>query len=366
MRIAINAVATSPGGGLTNLLGLLKGWRKSDQDFEIVTILSNDTTFDRVSAFSDVTRVRRVQPMGFGMRAMWDRFVLPHVLTDLDTDVLLSNNFCSPAVNCPQVVHHQTLFTWTRGGKPYSLRSFAQRVAIRLYSSTATWNVFSTDFLRRQALNVQPALQHRSSVIHHGVDHDVFRPPESPRFPTFRLCALQSPASHKDNSTLLEAFGYLVARAPHLAWRLKIAGPGDWARWRATARRMGIAERVTWSGELDRRQTSRLLQESDALIYPSRSEAFGLPMIEGMACGTPVVAVESDVVEEIGRGAIITVPPGRADQVAKVVGTLYDSPALRETMRNRGLDVARSFSWKKAADRMSEILSRAASGGERP
>ena len=89
-----------------------------------------------------------------------------------------------------------------------------------------------------------------------------------------------------------------------------------------------------------------------AMAYPSHFEGFGLPVIEAMACGTPVVATDVEALHEVSGGAAILVPPGDDAALAAELATLAENPAARAEARARGLARAANFSWNTAAERL--------------
>jgi glycosyltransferase involved in cell wall biosynthesis len=97
-----------------------------------------------------------------------------------------------------------------------------------------------------------------------------------------------------------------------------------------------------------------------ALTLSSYHETFGMPMLEAMACGTPVVAAQSSALPEIAGGAALYAPPNDADAWAKALRIVADDAALRERLRADGLQRAQEFSWDASARRHLEVFFEAA------
>ena len=96
---------------------------------------------------------------------------------------------------------------------------------------------------------------------------------------------------------------------------------------------------------------------ADCLVYPSLYEGFGIPVLEAMACGTPVVTSAGGATEEIAGGAAVLVDPL---DVAAIAAGVEEALRRRDELRARGLDRVRDFSWDATAARTREIYGEAA------
>ena len=130
------------------------------------------------------------------------------------------------------------------------------------------------------------------------------------------------------------------------------------------AQSLGIADRLRWLpavGELD---LVALLQAARALLQPSLVEGFGIPVLEAMACGCPVIASDTPALAEVVGGAGLLARVGDAAGLAAAMNQLR-SGALRAELRERGLERARAFSWDVAAARTLEVYREAGATGPR-
>jgi glycosyltransferase involved in cell wall biosynthesis len=118
---------------------------------------------------------------------------------------------------------------------------------------------------------------------------------------------------------------------------------------RVYARELGIADGLRWIGRVDEADKPSLYRLASVFVYPSRYEGFGLPVVEAMACGTPVVANDIPVMSEIvGEGAFLTTA-GDARSMAGAIIALLEQEPLRQTQITRGLSQATRYSWRKTA-----------------
>jgi glycosyltransferase involved in cell wall biosynthesis len=156
---------------------------------------------------------------------------------------------------------------------------------------------------------------------------------------------------HKDHATALRALALL--RRSGVDGRILCAGARVWHRSGETSdevvAREGIAGHVRWIEGLDDRAIKALLQGSRALIYPSREEGFGLPPLEAMALGVPVVTTKATSIPEVCGDAPIYVPVGDPRALAREMRRLLEDPDHAAAHARRGRTRAADFSWDAAA-----------------
>lgn len=361
VKLVINSVCTASGGGLTNLLGLLEGWRNIDADLDITVLASRPETIRELENAGFGHSVHRVPAMGTAKRQFWIRFGLPRLLRQLQADLLLTNTFYVGGAPCPQVVHHQNLFTcFADGFMPYLklgwrflMISLGARWALR----HADANVFISNHVRERAEHLVPSSRPRNSTVYYGLSerYRQLRASDAGRIP-FRLCAIQSPDWYKDTETLIHALAELVKQHPDHPWHLEIAGSGDFSRHKDLAAQLGVTERITWLGYQNPQQITALLARSTTLIYPSTFEGFGIPLIEAMAAGCAVVAVGQTAIPEAAGDAAALVPPQSPTEVAQAVLHICTDEAFRQSLVARGHARARQFSWTRTARQFCRVF----------
>lgn len=172
---------------------------------------------------------------------------------------------------------------------------------------------------------------------------------------------------HKRLDAVIRAHASIPARnggpLPHLLLVGRTSGDvfhDEIERLHAIIRDEGTAERVHWTGFVPDEQLRHLHTGATAIVLASESEGFGLPAIEGAACGTPVIATrESPLPALLARGGIF-VPPGDAAEIARAMRTLLDSPTLRRQMGAIAFTQAHSLSWHSSATATIAALREAA------
>lgn len=140
---------------------------------------------------------------------------------------------------------------------------------------------------------------------------------------------------------------------------LLIAGPPDkryTPKLIAQARALGLRSRVRFLSYVPYDQLPGLLSHAIALIFPSLWEGFGLPVLEAMACGTPVICANVASLPEVAGDAALTVDPRNSFAIASAMDRLLSDTALRFELKTAGLARARQFSWEKTGQATVDIL----------
>ena len=128
---------------------------------------------------------------------------------------------------------------------------------------------------------------------------------------------------------------------------------------------LGLGDAVRWTGYLPDADLVRLYQQARVLVMPSLYEGFGLPVIEAMACGTPVVCSRIGALEEVAGDAALFVDPESVPDMAGAIGRVLTEPALASDLSARGLRRAAGFTWETTARRTLELYREALAGAGR-
>lgn len=164
----------------------------------------------------------------------------------------------------------------------------------------------------------------------------------------------------KNLIVLLSAYRELL-RATELRPQLVIVGKKGWLadEFFGRLRESGLAERVRFTGYLSDNDLCALYSSCRSFIYPSIYEGFGLPPLEAMACGAPVIASRIPSIVEVVGTAGTLVPPDSADALAQSITALLRDENQRQHSSLAGLRRARDFSWEKTAGLMRRVYEQA-------
>jgi len=116
----------------------------------------------------------------------------------------------------------------------------------------------------------------------------------------------------------------------------------------------------SFTGYVSREQLRDLYRRAKIFVYPSRAEGFGIPPLEAMACGAPVVATRVGAIPEFAGDAALLVDPGDRDGLRDAMARLLRDPALRRELRARGPERAKRYRWETSAATMTRLLEDAA------
>ena len=164
---------------------------------------------------------------------------------------------------------------------------------------------------------------------------------------------------YKAHQLVLQAFAQ-EARADELLVLVQRTRRG--AGLERLAQELGIEARLRWLPTLSEAELVTVLQAARALVQPSLVEGFGLPALEAMASGCPVIASDTPALLEVLGGAGLHAPVGDAAGIALAMSKLRD-PSVHAELRARGLERARAFSWDTAAEQTLEVYREAAAEG---
>jgi len=154
---------------------------------------------------------------------------------------------------------------------------------------------------------------------------------------------------HKNIFTLLQAFALLRQRQD-IRQRLLIVG--DDARWKSLlleeCSRLGIHDTTTFVPYVTQELLPNVYAGAELLVMPSTIEGFGLPVLEAMASGTPVVCSRAASLPEVAGDAALYFDPASAEELADAIEKLLSSSELQENLRAKGLERAKQFTWEES------------------
>ncbi len=190
-----------------------------------------------------------------------------------------------------------------------------------------------------------------------GGDSEVAR-----RLPDRYILNIGTLEARKNLPRLLEAFA--VARKKGLDRKLLIGGAAGWrlSNLAAVVEKHRLEEDVVFLGYVKDEELPILYGRAEFFVYPSLYEGFGLPILEAMACGTPVITSDCSSMPEVAGEAAMLVDPYDVTALAEKMLALASDKELVLSLRSRGIERARLFSWEKTAEETIALYERTICG----
>ncbi|HSJ21016.1 MAG TPA: glycosyltransferase family 1 protein [Nocardioidaceae bacterium] len=205
----------------------------------------------------------------------------------------------------------------------------------------------------------------RIHVVHNGVSVPQAADPERGRQVAGNapfVLALGTVEPRKDLVSLVRAFDALAATPTGRDLRLVLAGKRGWgaAALDEAIRTSTHHDRIVQLGWVDDRTRADLLHAARVLAYPSIYEGFGLPPLEAMLAGVPVVTTDAGALPEIVGNASLMVPVGDVDALTEALRRVVEDATLRDLLVRNGLGRARRYSWDACARGLTDVYQRIA------
>jgi glycosyltransferase involved in cell wall biosynthesis len=287
---------------------------------------------------------------------LWKHVALPLALVRDRASVFHSPTGTLPLVTpCPRVVTIHDLFAaveprWFAPRVGWQLRTMQRRAA-----HSATTVIAVSECTRRDLVERFGVPADRIRVIYNGIDHSRFRPMEVDSEAVARRFGLRQPFILCVGSLMpWRNASRLLRAAARLDYGLLFVGRDIWGTdptARLAAER-GWDQWARFAGYVPDADLPALYAAARVFAYPSLYEGFGIPPVEAMACGTPVVASTAGALPEVLGDAALLVDPYDEDALAEALQAAAED---RGELRRRGLERAARYSWPRAADQTWEV-----------
>jgi glycosyltransferase involved in cell wall biosynthesis len=380
MRLLIDALGASAGGGLTYLRNALPHLAASPA--VEISLLAGEAARTELPAADNVQILTGAQERSAFSRFLWEQAEVPKLVRKVGADVLLcAGNFAVWNSPVPQILlSRNSLYTSVDFA-----RDLRRRGDYRMLAETQAKGFLARKSIRRAELTVAPsqafareltAWSGRKVVaLHHGFDCDsFFRDPTPLPAPILgklkesegaaRLLFVSHYNYYRNFETLLRGLALLKQRQPARKMRLVLTcelspgkNPGSYQTGEVSRllRELRIADDVTQLGAVPYPRLHQLYRSCDFYVTPAYTETFAHPLVEAMATGLPIVASDLAVHREITNSAALFFERFSPSELADRVTGLLDSPPLQAELREKGLAQANHFSWEAHAGRLLEL-----------
>jgi len=382
-NIAVDAQAPSSThiGLNAHLLSLSRNYRGAGINSYIYHLLKNLGQIDTDYHFSVFLGDRRFEDERLrlhysrwptrtpAVRIFWEQLVQPVALHRGKVDLLHALAFAGPLVTpCPFVVtiYDLSFFRYPEAFRPWNrwYLSFFTALSAR----RARRVIAISENTKRDVVNVLGVSPDRVDVVYCGVDSD-FRPLPAAEVARFRgeralpdrfILFLGTLEPRKNVQKLVQAYGHWRVAESEVP-KLVVAGGKGWYYDQifAEVERLGLTGEVIFPGYVVQGELPLWYNAADLFVYPSRYEGFGLPVLEAMACGTPVVTTHVASLPEVAGDAALLVSPDDESQLLEAMRRALSDGSLRQEMVIKGLAHASDFSWARTAVQTLDTYDRA-------
>lgn len=346
MKIGINLLYLIPGvvgGTEVYARGLLHGFCAVASKHQFVIFLNRES----VNEFRDLPPnfERVVCPVSGAVRwkrYAYEQFVLPRVARRHGLDVLHSLGYVTPLVSrVPTVVTIPDLNY--RAFRTHWWRGLALRIFVPLSARRADAVITISEFSKRHIIEALRIPERKITVAHLApkvVERSAYEDLDEPVdvTPPY-LIAFSGKSENKNTPRLLEAFE--IVRREHPEVTLAVVGHADVPR--------PAPPGVVFTGYVSDATAERLLSGAYALVFPSIYEGFGLPLLEAMEKGVPVVSSNRASLPEVGGDAAVYFDPLDVEAMASRISEIVGRSDMRDAMAQRGSENLNRFSWAACA-----------------
>lgn len=360
MHIAIDAhsVGARLGGNETYATNLIESLAEIDQANRYTLYVTKQSAVARFADRWPNFKVRQTLPHTPLVRIP---ITLSAELRKNPVDLLHVQYTAPPLAPCPVVVTIHDL-SFEHLPETFKRRSRAQlRLTVRRTARRAAHVITLSEYSRQDInqtygipldrISVTPAAAPASYA---RVINEIELQPVREKYGIKRdyilsLCSIQP---RKNLVRLIEAYSFLRERHPRIELpQLVIAGKKGWLEhdvFRAAAQSVATRD-IVFTGYVSDEELPALYSGALCFVYPSYFEGFGLPIIEAMQCGCPVIAGSLTSVPEVVGEAGVLIDPFSAESIATAMHSLIANTAARNDLRKRGLERAKKFDWQRTA-----------------
>lgn len=215
--------------------------------------------------------------------------------------------------------------------------------------------ITGTEFSKQEIIERTHISAEKISVIYHGINHAVFYPRTLDNIEQKYILAVGSLEPRKNLKNLLLAYSMLEQNTRD-TYHLILVGAAGWNNHDIVNLIESLKTWVHYSGYVSDEQLAELYTQADLFIYPSIYEGFGIPPLEAMACGTPVIVSQASTLPEVCQDAAYYIDPYDIYDIKEKIESVLSSEGLQQELKMKGIARAKLFSWEKSAQEHREVF----------
>jgi glycosyltransferase involved in cell wall biosynthesis len=293
-------------------------------------------------------------PKNHFLRLLWTQFQLPKIYENLKSQLLFSPVIEAPLyTNCRFIVTAHD-FIPLRFPQPWSRLTTYYRYFIPQVLNQSLHIICDSQSTAQDMTNFFQIAPSKITSIPLAYDRLNFRFLNLPTRNYFLYIGRHDP--YKNLHRLITAFSQLPHQRDYELW---LAGPTD-PRYTPLLKKqteeLGITDAVKFLNYVPYNELPTLINQAIALVFPSLWEGFGLPVLEAMACGTPVITSNLSSLPEVTGDAAILINPYITEEITAAMSQILADATGRSQLSRQGMDRAKQFSWEKTGFATAEVL----------
>lgn len=304
------------------------------------------------------------------LRVIWEQLILPFHLVKWRADVLFAAFDLAPFFSPCAIVLGIRNPSPVRKTDGIDLKALTHRW-LSLYScKRAKYVFYPTKYAEKLIGDALRVKEEKRRVIPHGADHNLWGSADdkseilkdygvaSGRY----LLFVSNFYPYKQPDLLIKAFALWLAKYKRIGFKLLLVGKGPKMfdefeiKLRGLVDNLTLQESVVFTGYVPRAHLSALYRYSAVFVLPTLIETFGHPFIEAMACGAPIICMDTEFARELCGDAAYYLPDSDPAALADAIETIVAQPALADKRRRAGINRAKEFSWEREARETVSLL----------
>jgi glycosyltransferase involved in cell wall biosynthesis len=301
----------------------------------------------------------------------WDQIAVPWSTRNKQLDIIFNPKFTIP-------FFHKAKKIWVFHGSEWFVipevfewhDQLYTKLVVPLYCKMADAFIAVAEAVKQDALKFVKCDASKIFTIHNGYDPKQFYFISDQqqlqavrakfRLPEKYILWVGQIGTRKNITRLLQAFAKIAHEVPHdlvfAGEQRKKQNSKEAMSQLAQIKQLGLEHRIKFIGWVDHTELPAIYRMADLFAFPSIYEGFGIPLVEAMACGCPIVTATTCAPPEVVDGAGYLVDPLNVDEIAEGMRIVLQDPARREKMIARGLERAKDFGWEKCARQVLAVF----------
>jgi glycosyltransferase involved in cell wall biosynthesis len=290
-------------------------------------------------------------------RLLWTQFKIPKIYSQLCSSLLFSPIHEAPIyTNCRYILtvydfiplrfYRSThpLSQYFKWYLPHILNQAAHIFCISQITASETIDRFQI-----------PASKITTTLLAHDAERFYFDDREKiSSTPYFLYVGRHDP--HKNISRIISAFSRIASVSDYELWLVGSEDKRYTPQLRTQVTELSLQQKVKFLEYIPYAELPKIVRQARGLVFPSLWEGFGLPVLEAMACGTPVITSNISSLPEVAGGAAILVDPYQIREISAAMSELIEDDLLHQQLRSLGLQRASQFSWAKTGKATVDVL----------